>query len=74
LVWQAETLTMNPTIPSRVVEDAVVRDATLASSEWLALFRSDLESYVSRDAVEACIEPGVRERAPVAGVRYAGVY
>jgi hypothetical protein len=70
LVWQAPTLVMNPTVPGRVVEDALERDQARAASEWLAEFRSDLESYVSRDAVEACIEPGVRERAPVAGVRY----
>jgi hypothetical protein len=62
---------MNPTVSEQVVEAALERDSSLAASEWLAQFRSDLETYVSREAVEACIEPGIRERAPVAGVRYA---
>ena len=34
-------------------------------------FRSDIESFVSRDAIEACVALGVRERAPVPDVRYA---
>ncbi len=72
LVWQAPTTTMNPTVSSRVVDDALARDATLAASEWLAQFRSDLESFVSRDAVEACIEPGIRERPRAANTRYGG--
>jgi hypothetical protein len=72
LVWQSETMTMNPTIASRVIEDALVRDASAAASEWFGLFRSDLESFVERESVEACIEPGVRERAPISGTRYAG--
>ena len=70
-MWQAPTLTMNPTVPGRVVEEALERDQALAASEWQAEFRSDLESYVSREAVEACVEPGVRERPPVPGLRYS---
>jgi hypothetical protein len=72
LVWQAPTAVMNPTVPAEVIDAALERDQLRAVSEWLGEFRSDLESYVSREAVEACIEPGIRERAPVAGVRYTG--
>jgi hypothetical protein len=72
LIWQSDTRTMNPTISSQVVEDALERDASVGGSEWLAQFRSDVESFITREAVEACVEPGVRERPPVAGVRYAG--
>jgi hypothetical protein len=70
LIWQAATEVMNPTVPRRVVEDALERDDAIGRSEWLAEFRRDIEGYMSREAVEACIEPGVRERAPVAGLRY----
>jgi hypothetical protein len=70
LVWSSDTLTMNPTVPQRVISEAEERDPASAESEWHGRFRSDLESYVERAAVEACIEPGVRERAPVAGVAY----
>ena len=71
LVWQAPTTVMNPTIAQRVVDEALERDASVGASEWLATFRSDLETYVDRAAVEACIEPGVRERARAANVQYA---
>jgi hypothetical protein len=72
LIWQTATTMMNPTVGEAVVEAALERDPSIGASEWLALFRSDIESYITREAVEACVEPGVRERAPVGGVRYAG--
>ena len=42
-----------------------------AAAEYGAEFRSDVEAFLSRDAVEACIEPGVRERPRIDGVRYS---
>ena len=36
-----------------------------------AQFRTDIESFVNRDAVEACVAPGLYERAPLPGLRYA---
>jgi hypothetical protein len=72
LIWQSDTRTMNPTVPERVIDEATERDASVAASEWLAEFRSDIESFISREAVEACIEPGVRERPPVHGLGYVG--
>ena len=70
LVWTAPTTTMNPLISSRVVDEALARDAALASSEWLAEFRGDLEIFCSREAVEACIEPGCYERRAGGERRY----
>ena len=70
LVWQSDTRVMNPTVPAEVVDEALERDAVAGASEWLAQFRSDIESFVTREAVEACIEPGCRERPPVGGVPY----
>jgi hypothetical protein len=54
-----------------VVDEAMERDPVSAAAEYLAEFRSDIESYVSRDAIEACVALGVRERPPVSGIRYA---
>ena len=65
LVAKAPTLVMNPTIDPQVVADALAEDPAAASAEWLAEFRTDVESYISREVVEACIEPGVLERAPL---------
>ena len=38
------------------------RDAAAASAEYLAQFRTDVESFISREAVEACISLSVHER------------
>ena len=71
LVWHADTRTMNPTVPQRVIDEATERDPAWAAAEYGAQFRSDVQSLVSREAVEACVSLGVRERPPVSGVRYS---
>lgn len=70
LIWKAPTRTMNPTVPQLLVDEAIERDAASASAEYLAEFRTDVESYISHEAVRACIEPGIRERAPERRNRY----
>ena len=72
LVWRAATRTMNPTFPQATIDAAMERDPASASSEYLAEFRTDVQAFVAREAVEACISCGLFERAPVAGVRYLG--
>ena len=62
---------MNPTVPQRVIDEATERDPAWAAAEYGAQFRSDVESFVSREAVEACVSLGVRERAPLSGLRYS---
>src|ERR671917_475947 len=70
LVWKAATRTMNPTVPQGVIDRAMERDQASAAAEYGAEFRSDIEGFVSRDAVEAVISPGVFERAPLSNTRY----
>ncbi|MBZ5500516.1 MAG: hypothetical protein LAP85_29335, partial [Acidobacteriia bacterium] len=41
-------------------------------AEWGGLFRCDIETFVAREAVEACRVPGRLELPFMAGVRYAG--
>jgi hypothetical protein len=72
LVWQAATRVMNPTVPQSVIDQAMERDAASASAEYLAQFRLDIEAYIRREAVEAVIDAGVFERAPLPAVRYFG--
>jgi hypothetical protein len=71
LVWQAATRDMNPSVPQSYIDQHVADDPTRAAAEYFAKFRSDLESFVLREAVEACISVGVRERPPARGVSYA---
>jgi hypothetical protein len=70
LVWQAATRTMNPTVRQSVIDEAVERDPASAAAEYGAQFRSDIESYLSREAVMACVAHDVRERPPITGVHY----
>lgn len=70
LVWKAPTLRMNPALDRRVVDEAVARDPVAAAAEYFAEFRSDVESFVSREAVEACCDRGWQER-PAGALRYS---
>jgi hypothetical protein len=55
LVWRAPTRTMNSTVPQRVVDAAMAADPASAAAEYLAQFRTDVETFVSRDVVEDAI-------------------
>ena len=70
LVAKASSRTMNATLSQKVVDRAYERDAASASSEYDANFRTDVDSFVTQDAVAACVEPGCFERPPLPTVRY----
>jgi hypothetical protein len=64
LVWKAPTRVMNPTVPEKVIDDAIERDPDSAQSEYLAEFRDDISSFISREVVEALVQPGRYELSP----------
>ena len=70
LIAHGASRTFNPSLPQSVVDRALDRDAASASAEYLAQFRTDVESFISREAVEACVAVGVRERAPLPDADY----
>jgi hypothetical protein len=72
LVWQSDTRRMNPTVPQSLIDAEYEKDPIAAEAEYGAQFRTDLEAYVSREAVEASVEWGVHERGALDGIRYAG--
>ena len=72
LVWKAPTRVMNPTVPQRVIDDAYERDPANAAAEFGAEFRLDIDAFIGREAVEACVELGIYERAPLPNIRYVG--
>ena len=72
LVWQGTTQQMNPLVPDRVIERAYEEDPLAAAAEYGGEFRRDIEALVTPEAVDAAIEPGRYELAPVPGVRYVG--
>jgi hypothetical protein len=64
------SLTFNPTLDRGVIAAAMASDPEAARSEWEASFRTDIESYIAREAVEACVDPEVRERGALSTLRY----
>jgi hypothetical protein len=70
LVWQASTRDMNPSVPQSFIDEAYETDPASAAAEYGAQFRSDIEAFVSRDAVEACVVQGRFELPPVANLQY----
>lgn len=72
LIWQADTRSMNPTVPATVIDRAYVDDPEAAAAEYGAQFRSDLETLFMREALAVVTVPGRIELASKPGTRYAG--
>ncbi len=72
LVAQAPSLTMNPTLPQRVIDDAMRDDAARASAEYFAQFRSDIEAFLKVEQVQAAQRSGPLELPRRAGLSYVG--
>ena len=72
LIAKAESRALNPTLPQRVVDRAYERDPLAAAAEYGAEFRSDIDAFVSLEAVEACVDAGVYERGALSSLRYIG--
>jgi hypothetical protein len=70
LVWKAATRTMNPTMSQAKIDAEYEEDPVKAAAEYGAEFRSDIESFISREAVLACVPSGIRERPRAPGMRY----
>jgi hypothetical protein len=70
LVVKGTTLQFNPTFDPETINAALQSDPQLYGAEYNSEWRSDLQAFVSRDAVEACVVEGRRELAPAHGVRY----
>lgn len=58
LVWQADSLRMNPTLSKAKIQKELERDPEAASSEYMARFREDLEQAFSPELIEGCVIPG----------------
>ena len=62
LVAQGSSQDFHPDLPDEEIARALERDPEWARSEYLGEWRQDLESFVSRETVEQCVELGVKER------------
>lgn len=70
LVAKGASKTFNSTLPDRVIKRAYERDAAAASSEYGGEFRNDIQAFIDRDIVEACVSRGVHERPRQHGIQY----
>lgn len=70
LVARGATKLLNGSYPQHKIDREYERDAVVAATEYGAEFRSDLEAYVSREVVEACVIPGLKVRPPARSLLY----
>lgn len=72
LVVRAPTWLLNPTLcrDGEFLTEEFADDPASAAAEYGAEFRTDVESYVSREAVDAVTARGVRERGVIDGISY----
>lgn len=70
LVAKAPSRVMNPTLSEKVVSRAFDRDAAVAAAEYGAEFRTDVESFISREAVDAAVVPDRFELPRMSSARY----
>jgi hypothetical protein len=70
LCWFAPSATMNPRLPRHIVERALAENPPKARAEFQNVWREDLSDFVPLDAIDACTDRGIHERAPQPNVKY----
>ncbi len=70
LVWQADTLTMNPEADPEEIDEAYRDDPVAAASEYGAQFRDDLSDFLDADLIASLTRTSPLELPPREGVRY----
>lgn len=71
---QAATLDLNPTFDARAVEEAYEEDPESAKAEYGGQFRTDVETFLSPEAIAACVVTGRHELGYVAPPRGPAIY
>jgi hypothetical protein len=73
LVAQGSSRDFNPTLPQSLIDRAMARDPAWASAEFMAQFRTDIENFITMEALQACVSRGVGERDPRPGRNYYAI-
>jgi hypothetical protein len=55
LVWRAPTRAMNATVSQAFIDAQLAEDEAANSAEYLAIFRSDCEKFITLEIVRACV-------------------
>jgi hypothetical protein len=61
---------MNPNVPAAVIDAAIEADPASAAAEYMAEFRTDVETFISREVVDAAIILGRHELPRIDGCNY----
>jgi hypothetical protein len=72
LVAKGTTRDFNSTVPQAEIDRLLEKDPARNRAEYLAEFRTDLESFVPAEIVEACVQPGIYERLPTRDTQFFG--
>jgi hypothetical protein len=70
LVAQAASQIMNPQVDMEWIADQFLEDPIAAEAEYNAQFRSDVQSFVDREIIDACVVPGRFELPFVKNIKY----
>jgi hypothetical protein len=70
LYIQATSRQLNPTLDEEAIEEAMRDDPAAAQSEFLGLFRADLQSFLDDGTVNGAIVPNRRALPKTPGCRY----
>jgi hypothetical protein len=70
LVWKASSLTMNPSLSSKMIEKAKEKDPSGSRAEWEAEFREDIEGFLSLESIERVVIQGRVELPFIETCRY----
>jgi hypothetical protein len=70
LVLRGTTRQFNASFDEAIIQKALAEDRERYSAEYLSEWRDDLSTWLSRDLLDAAIDPGVLVRSPVNGVAY----
>ena len=74
LVWVGSAPSMNPTLPSHYLARMERDDPEAYRSEVLGEFRSGVATFLDPEVLAACVDEGIRERPPQAGLFYHGFF
>jgi hypothetical protein len=74
LVVQGSTKQFNPSLSDRIIETQRQADPTAAASEWDAVFRDDISSFLDDALIDAAVEHGRPLELPPVHTLFGSVY
>ena len=69
-VTKVSTRELNPKVSERIINSALKRDPESAQAEYFAEFREQTEAFLSSEAIDRCVDPGLGRGVVEPGVSY----